>query len=441
MKVSIFDQYNENTKKLLQSLITAGITRKNLFVHYDGELPVGAMSPFTFFTNCHEKVERQDGLFFDQVAVPDWYDIRHSDGESASIEYLKKAVGKINYRKKGYRLVDTVDWFSQENSKVVVKKDRYNLAGHHYASTYFSTVGPYRTEYYDVDGRAVIIEDLTHRTIRLHRNSMIHHFENLTQFFLYFLKVAQIKVSESYINSLSFPLFISRALNMGNKTTLFWQENLGKDVPGNMKNELEKAEALNQIIFMKENQLIHVKKDFPTTKVKLNYLSNIGEFTRENHFRKSAFILTNSDNIHGLQDILQNLPELNITVAAYTNMSTKLLHMEEEFNNIKLIPSINEERLNVELEKADIYLDINHGIKVGDILKRAYQQQMIIFSNKEVAQQGENSLIFEDTREICNHLSYILSDRTNWQKLLTKMVEKNGQLSTIHEYKTILNLQ
>nr|AIA83725.1 CAZy families GT8 protein [uncultured bacterium] len=53
--------------------------------------------------------------------------------------------------------------------------------------------------------------------------------------------------SEIYINSLSYPLFISRALNIGRQTTLFWQEAMGQEVPGNMKNELEKAVTLKRI--------------------------------------------------------------------------------------------------------------------------------------------------------------------------------------------------
>ena len=152
----------------------------------------------------------------------------------------------------------------------------------------------------------------------------------------------------------------------------------------------------------------------------------------------NAFILTNSDNIHGLRDILVNLPELKITVAAYTNMSTKLLHMAEEFPNIRLIPSIDPDELEIELEQSDIYLDINYGLKVDHILERAYQQNMIIFSYQDVMKKGEKSIVFNDTRDLCNNLSYILNDRTSWQRLLTNMIEKDGPLSNIHDYQKIL---
>ena len=422
----------------MHSLATAGVARKSLFVHYDGELPKGGLSPYSFFAKLPETPNAR-GLFFDQVSVPEFYDIRHLDGGSAAIEFLKKRVGIIHYRKEGYRLVQAVDWFSKEDAQFVVKRDAYNLAGHHYASTYFSAKGPYQRDYYNLEGQVVVSEELVHQSIQVIEESKVHHFENVTQFFLYFLKVAQIEPSEIYINSLSFPLFISRALNIGRKTTLFWQEALAQEVPGNMKNELERAVTLNRIIFAEEKQLKQVKSSFPATSISLGYLSAIGEFKRANQYRPQAFILTNSDNIYGLKDILENFPELQITVAAYTNMSTKLLHLEEAFPNIQLIPSINEERLRLELEKADIYLDINRGLKVGEILKWAYEQNMLIFSYKEVAQPEVHGLVFEEVRDLCNHLSYILTDRTNWQKLLIKMVEKKGALSTIEDYQNLLD--
>ena len=89
-------------------------------------------------------------------------------------------------------------------------------------------------------------------------------------------------------------------------------------------------------------------------------------------------------------------------------------------------------------KKQIFILDINHGLKVGDILKRAYQQNMIIFSYKEVAQAENQGLIFDEVRDLCNLLSYILTERTNWQKLLTKMVEKNGPQSTLQDYQKVL---
>lgn len=437
MEINIFDRYDAQSKKLIHSLETAGIHRDNYFVHYDGDLPAQGSSPYTYFTGIGS--QEKEGLFFDKVKIPQFYGIRHIDGGSANIEYLDRVVGKIHYRDEGYRLVNTVEWYSAENIQLPVKVDRYNRYGQHYSTTFTNENGAYLTEYYDASGDLIISENLMPYSLVLHDRLGEKHFDNLTQFFIYYLKIINVNVSGTYINSLSYPLFISRLLGIRRGTTLFWQEPLADDVPGNMKDELITPKALNQVVFMNYNHMLKVAKLFPKTEIGLNYLSPIGEFVRENHFRMSAFILTNSDNIYGIRDILTSFPELNVTIAAYTNMSQKLLHLEDEFSQLTLIPSIDQDQLSIALAESDIYLDINYGLKVDHIIERAYQQHMIILSYKEVAQYDTNSLIFEDVRDLCNNLSYILTDRTNWQTLMTKMIDKNGIQSTIKDYQKTLN--
>ncbi|GAK31181.1 hypothetical protein WOSG25_080130 [Weissella oryzae SG25] len=435
MKVNIFDFYNEQTQTLLQSLKTANLERSSLFVHYRGELPDGALNPFTYFTGISES--NRLGRFFNQVTIPTFYEIRHADGLGASIEFLRQTVGRINYRRKGYRLVDSVDWYSKPDNKELIKKDLYNIAGDHYATTFYNAGQAYVTEYYR-DGVAVIVENLQTQTIQLNYQNQLHFFDNLTQFFLYFLKAADITVTSSYINSLSYPLFISEAIAQKPNATLFWQEPMGENVPGNMANELKQPRALRQIVFDKQAYLEKVTGLYPDTTIELAYLSPIGVFKRQTAYRKNAFVLTNSDNMPGLETILSTFPELMVTVAAQTNMSEKLLNIGEKYTNLHLIPSISDAHLTKELEKADIYLDINAGNKVGDILKRAYQSQMLILSLAKVKQNNYRSLVFEDTKTICDAIASALNKQADWRKMLKQLIEQGGKQSTVADYQQAL---
>lgn len=439
MKINIFDFYNADTKKIMRSLKKAGITRKNLFVHYQGDLPEEGLSPFTFFMNIKHNEVVKKGLFFNRVQVPAFHDIRHFDGTSANIEFLKDKVGKIHYRKEGYRLVETVDWYAKINTNEVAKRDHYNSYGTHYATTYYSHQEPYQTHYYR-EGKTVIIEHRQSKHIQLFQGKSVYNFKNMTEFFMYFLGVVHIKrIDDIYINSLSFPLFISRQLtNKKAKTTLFWQENMAEDVPGNMQQELEKRGALKRIIFNQERHLTQVRNAYSSTNVELGYLSNIGEFNRESQYRAKAFILTNSDNIEGLEDILRTFPDLGMTVAAFTNMSNRLLTLENKYLNLRLIPSIDEARLTKELQGADIYLDINHGAKVGNILEAAYREHMLILSHKSVKQESYVSLEHTNIEEVCNSLSEVLPSKRKWSVLLKRMYESNGPQSNVADYIELL---
>ncbi|AEJ22922.1 hypothetical protein WKK_00230 [Weissella koreensis KACC 15510] len=438
MKINIFDYYDGKTQRLLNSLRTAGISRNNLFVHYAGDLPENAISPFSFFMEIDH--QKREGLFFDQVEVPEFYDIRHVNGSNANIENMGHVVGSVNYSKKGYRLVDTVDWYLNGDPKKIIKKDFYNISGKHYATSFFSEGKPYLTEYYK-DGEAVVIENLVTHKIQLIIKERKIIFNNLTEFFIFFLEKAEINPDDIFINSLNYPLFIAKIVAVKPNTTLFWQEALGEKIPGNMESELNSPKALKQIIFNNEDHLKQAESQYVSTKVNLNYLSDIGEFTRKNTFIKKAFILTNSDRLYGLEDILNTFNELDITVAAYTNMSTKLEHLGDKYNNLHLIPSLAPKKLAAEMNKADIYLDINDGMKVDNVLKKAYRQNMIILSMDQVKSSNYKSLNFYDVRSLCNDLASIMSSENTWRSSLNKMIQQNGPSSKVSDYKQFLSIK
>lgn len=434
MKVNIFDYYDENSENLLQSLKTAKLPRKSLFVHYNGELPKGAMSPYTFFTGLKET--NTQGRFFNKVEVPDFYDIIVGGANSARIQYDMRTAGLIKFRQEGYRLVDNVVWFSAENGDKVVRKDWYNIAGNLYASTYFKDGQAYDTKYFK-DGATVITENHNSGMIKLQYQGKVHNFVNITAFFIFFLQEAKINALDIVINSLSYPLFITHVLANKN-TTLFWQEPLGDNVPGNMVDELENQLSFKQIIFNDESQLQLVQEKYPDTNVKLTYLSNIGEFSRKTKYRPNAFVLTNSDDLRGLDEILTGLPDLNVTVAAFTEMSKKLLEQGDKYHNLRLLPNFAPREVHLELEKADIYLDINAGGKVGNVMRHAYQNRMIILSDQSVKNGKHRSLVYNSTQLLQADLTAILADKHVWDAKLAQMISQNGPVSTATDYRELL---
>lgn len=435
MKVNIFDYYDENTENLLQSLKTAKLPRKSLFVHYNGRLPKDAMSPFTFFTGLKET--NTQGRFFNRVDVPDFYDIIVGGANSARIQDAMRTAGLITFRTEGYRLVDNVSWFSKEDGNTVIRKDWYNIAGDLYASTYFNNGEAYATRYFK-DGEPVITENHHSGIIELRYQDKTYDFANITSFFVFFLQEAKINALDIIINSLSYPLFIAHTLHNEKKTTLFWQEPLGDDVPGNMVAELENQTSFKQIIFSDESQLKFVSERFPETKVQLTYLSNIGEFTRKPKYRNKAFVLTNSDDLRGLDEILTALPDLKVTVAAFTEMSKKLLDQGDKYQNLQLLPNFAPREVYLELEKADIYLDINAGGKVGNVLRHAYQNHMIILTDQNVQIGKYKSLVYNGTQPLVTDLKAILADKSVWDAKLTQMISQNGPVSTVTDYRKLL---
>jgi accessory Sec system glycosyltransferase GtfB len=434
MRVNIFDYYNDNSRKLLRSLDVAGLKYTTFFVHYQGELPKNSVSPFSFFLGINES--NGNGLFFNQVKVPEFYDIRHSNNNDATIEFFERVSGRINYRKDGYRLVESVDWYEKEDTTILFKKDLYNLAGTHYATIFYSRNEAYLTEYYAM-GKLVISENHLSRSINLWYQNEKYIFSNLTDFFLFFLKIIDIDIESININSLAYPLFIARSVGEGQITTLFWQESMN-EIPGNMVSELISPLALRQIIFNQESYLKTVQAKYPNTILKLGYLAELGTFTRENKYRKQAFILTNSDDLNGIEILLKEFSDLKVTIAARTNISQKLANLGEKYENVTLLPSASDSDINNEINNSDIYLDINGGLKVGNIISRAYQEHMIILSLKSVNLPTYKSIVVDDIVALRDKLAFIFSSEQNWRLLLKEMRTQLGTESSIKDYKRLL---
>lgn len=434
MSVALFDVYNENTKELLQSLKTASIPTTNLFVRYFGELPEDAICPFTYF-GTEDEVQGK-GLFFNQVEVPEFYEIRDVGGQTAHILNGDRVAGKILYRKGIFRKVERVQWFSQYMR--VLKEDLYNTAGKHYASNYFLQGKVYQTAYLK-NKKEVIWENYANGVLTLHDGGKVYQFNNLTSFFLYFIERVGLSENEDFIiNSLSYPLFILRNFLTEPKATLFWQEEMTSGIPGNLDGELKEPVAIKQVIFKNEAQLKRVMTAYPNSLTKLAYLSPIGEFTRKNNMRMTVFNLTASDEFVGLEELLREFPKIDFCVAAKTSMSDKLLNLGSFYDNLTLLPTINDQEIKAELEKADIYLDINQGMEVEEIIKKAYKDSLLVLAEKSVAKNRGKSLVLNNFSELKNILTQLSTSKKAWKEILASYHEKNGKPSTVEDYRHIL---
>ena len=129
--LAIVNAYDDAAKELLRSLATADIAVTPVVVQYGGELPDGALCPVVTYTG----IERAgDPLFFDEVPVPAWCEIRQ--GREVYGEILRDGfvIGRINYEANSFRQVESVDWLLPD--RTLGHTDRYDRYGNRYATTY-----------------------------------------------------------------------------------------------------------------------------------------------------------------------------------------------------------------------------------------------------------------------------------------------------------------
>ncbi|MGT2910928.1 glycosyltransferase family 8 protein [Streptococcus cameli] len=96
--------------------------------------------------------------------------------------------------------------------------------------------------------------------------------------------------------------------------------------------------------------------------------------------RLNAFIYTLSDDIFYLEELLKNLPNVTIHVAAPTSCSQKLKALTK-YSNLYIYEKCTEfEDIDFLLEESDFYLDINAGVEVDNILEFVQAKHLPIFA-------------------------------------------------------------
>lgn len=129
-----------------------------------------------------------------------------------------------------------------------------------------------------------------------------------------------------------------------------------------------------------------IHKDIPSNSI-VHGTSNliIKERRQASHH---VFTLTASDTLEQLTYLLEQLPDVDFHIAAPTSVSPYLTSFKS-YPNVQLYTNVHHEDIIDDLlDRADIYLDINHWHEVADIINRAKVRQKPILSFDTVSHTG-----------------------------------------------------
>lgn len=439
MKLVIADTLNDKTEALIYSLEQSEIECEYVILGNEDQLSDNIHSPFAFFTGIKDTGKR--GLYFNEVIVPHFYEIRSQSGTRAQILSGDKVCGYVNYFKGGKRIAQQVDWLDDKGKKRF--SDCYTKTGFRYALlTYTASEKPAQKIYYNTQGEEVITRDMIHQTITMKYNEEILFFDSLTNFSEYYIRLLvkqqAIAIDEIYINSLGYPLFIANALKV--KTTLFWQENMGDEIPGNMKAQLEQKRMMNRIVFESTAEQQKVKEKYPSTHVSLEYLSPMYEIHKTVKNKHKGLIITGSDRIPFIEKILAEFPKLEFTIAAQTEMSGKLLTLKNDYTNLTLAPNASDDQLEDLLKQQTFYFDFNEGAEINNCVLRAFKQNSVVIGLDRIAKNKRFELTYTDNEieRLFSIIDQALKNKGKYKELRNTLHEKEGPLSRKKDYIALL---
>lgn len=437
MKLLLADYWHASTMRLHNNLKLAEINHQTIVMQYDGRLPEKIYNPFTYYTGWHNK--KGNGRYFNELELPPFYEVRHKNNVEATIYSGDFEAGRIIYFENSDRLVKQVDWLDRKGRKLM--SDVYAIQGHKYGIFQYDTEGKIvKRLYLNKEGQEVIVWDIVTGLITLSLDGKREEFQGLVDFTLYFIQHVRKKrpIDALYINSLSFPLFVANRLE-SIPAVLFWQEKIGEALPGNMLTLLKEKKAVQKIVFESMSELKKVTSLYrDQTYVELLYLSPLETFKRSHSCSHKALMVTKSDEIHYVREIVTALPNLSLTIADPTEMSAKLQNLNDEFSNVSLVPAANKTRISELLLDHDIYLNIHEGQEVQDIIFRAYQQNYFLLGLSKLAKNERYEWLVKEEAEIIEILTSIMQDKQQEEAWLTRLHQKNGPSSTVVDYRNAL---
>ncbi|KAA9242219.1 MULTISPECIES: hypothetical protein [Aerococcus] len=122
----------------------------------------------------------------------------------------------------------------------------------------------------------------------------------------------------------------------------------------------------------------------------------------------NIFILTAQDYLLHIDEIIQGLPNFHFHIAAQTQMSDHLLNLEK-YPNVYLYPAAGKDQINTLLLKSNIYLDINYGVEVEDIVTKANNLGLAVYSFEGYCHQVDildpnNIFVQENYQDLINQI-------------------------------------
>lgn len=109
---------------------------------------------------------------------------------------------------------------------------------------------------------------------------------------------------------------------------------------------------------------------------------------------KDVLIVTDSQEIRYLKELLEAFPKVYFHVAAYTNMGPKLLTLSV-YPNLVLHPLVTSFTLENLVAECRLYLDINDGPKFDHVLEAVIARQMMVFGFEDTTSPSVATTVFD----------------------------------------------
>lgn len=435
--INLFFDYKQKSQDLERSLKLAGYQHPSVVIQDNGFLPEGVESPLKYFLGLAGSEFTGRPRYFNEIDLPEFWEIKADSQSGEVLDHGQKRADIRYWKNNRRRQVSQVEWLDKSGQIRVI--DHYNQWGWKYAVTSCDKSGRQAmTSYFASNGQEVLIQNhLTGDYTYNLPDGEIYNFKNINQLTAYYLEEADFDLDEVIFNSLGNCLFtLIQLKKKPSRNLLFWQEISQGSVPENMLYLLEDNLPGGRVIVQDRAEYEKITGQLDRQMAeKVNYLGMVYPFKRENQARKRALILTNSDQIECLKQLVEGLPDWHFDIAAVTEMSGRLMNFGH-YENVALYPVARNKDVARLLEEDDLYLDINYANEILQAGRQAFENRLLLLAFRDTLHSpeyvaAENIFAAGDAAGMITTIKE-LSDPKEYGRLLSLQEDHAGSETAEH---------
>jgi hypothetical protein len=389
-------------RKLLDKL---GQPYRVFITNLETDLDQETESLATFFTQTDPASKIGEPLFFNDLSVPELWECWTLGITTYLFDGEERRANIVLREDLLSRTVDRVEWFGQKEE--IASIDVYNRYGWRSKQSLLTDAGqPYLDIYLNRQQEEVLLHYIS-QGIFLHQppKGRDHLYANKEELQKAVLKQVLPEDEAILLIDQSLLAFVKEIP----KERLALCTSTGADLEG-IKEQVE------QILVLEDAHLGEKKEGYTS-------LSGFVDVDQEK-FQPEALVMTASQEIEGLADLVHDFPQVTFHIAALTAMGPKLTDLDP-CPNVRLYPGISMENYEELLATCSLYLDCNQGEEVMNSSIRALENGQILLGLQSTVHHEvykELTTITSSVEEMKARLGALVQHPESYKELLREQV-------------------
>ena len=151
-------------------------------------------------------------------------------------------------------------------------------------------------------------------------------------------------------------------------------------------------------------------------------------------------IITNSEWVEGLEELLLHFPEIDFHVGALTEMGSRLTNLSV-YSNLYLYPGMSYDFFQELLDKSTFYLDIQHDVEILASSLRAVERGILLYTLDNLTHHEEYKKL-ETCCDTVDALVKNLRQILNCPQLYGRLVARQSEqleIARLEDYRTLFD--